>query len=82
MGMISKSISERADLEVQAYNTNKDFIYFKDCPKEAWKINRIIVMQGVTEYKRLRACFDNYQDKKTLQWDRKIGAIVKFLNKS
>ena len=73
MNMISKSIRERSILEAHAYNTLKDYAYFKNCPKQSWKLSRIMVMNGVSEYKRLRACFDNYQDKKTLKRDKKRG---------
>lgn len=82
MNMISKSIRERLILEAHAYNTLKDYAYFKNCPKESWKLSRIRVMNGVSEYKRLRACFDNYQDKKTLRRDKQIENIVKELNTS
>lgn len=78
--MIIKSIKERSILEAQAYNTLQDYTYFKTCPKECWKLSRIRVMNGILEYKRLRVCFDDYQDKKTLKRDRRIKNIVKELN--
>ena len=80
--MIMKSINERSKLEVQAYNTLKDYKYLKVCPKEVFYHYRVKVMQAVSEYRSLRACFDNYQDKKTLRRDNQIQDIVKDLNSS
>ena len=82
MNMIAKSINERGILSAQAYNTKKDFSYLtsKSIPKEAFYPARIRVSQGVTEYKRLRVNFDNYQDKKTLVDDKDIQYIVNCLN--
>ena len=84
MNMILKSIKERSKLEAQAYNTLKDYKYLKSTsiPKQAFYPTRIKVMQEVSEYRRLRACFDNYQDPKTLKRDNQIKSIVKDLNTS
>jgi hypothetical protein len=80
--MIAKSISERSRLSAQAYNTKQDYKYLinKSIPKEAFYPSRVRVMIGVSEYRKLRACFDNYQDPKTLKCDRDIALIVKSLN--
>lgn len=82
MNMIVKSIHERSRLEAQAFNTMQEFKYLAVCPKEVFYKARVRVMQYVSEYKRLRACFDNYQDNKTLKHDKSIELIVKKLNKS
>jgi len=81
MNMIVKSINERSELETQAFNTLIDYKYLNSCPKEAFYLSRVRVMNMVTEYKRLRACFDNYQDPKTLRRDKQIENIIKNLNK-
>ena len=80
MNMIAKSISERGILEAQAYNTLKDYGYLKTCPKEVFYQVRVKVMNEVSKYKSLRACFDNYQDIKTLKRDNQIENIVTDLN--
>jgi hypothetical protein len=79
---ITKSINERSRLSAQAYNTKKDFSYLtcNSIPKEAFYSARVEVMKGVSEYKRLRACFYNYQDKNTLRHDKDIEYIVDCLN--
>ncbi len=84
MNMIEKSIQERKKLEIQAYNTLIDYKYLKSksIPKEAFYLTRVKVMKEVSEYKRLRACFDNYQDKNTLKRDKQIQNIIYDLNKS
>lgn len=80
---IVKSINERSKLSAQVFNTLVDFKYLKSPvrPKEAYKLARIRVMNGVSEYKKLRACFNNYQDPKTLKNDEQIQAIVDSLNR-
>jgi hypothetical protein len=79
---ITRSINERSRLSAQAYNTKKDFSYLtsKSIPKEAFYSARVEVMKGISEYKRLRACFDNYQDNNTLRNDKDIAYIVDCLN--
>lgn len=81
-GKITKSINERAILEAQAYNTLQDYAYLKTCPDKIWKQVRVKIMNEVSKYNSLRACFDYYTDKNTLKGDKQIKNIVKCLNVS
>ena len=80
--MIIKSINERSKLEAHAFNTIQEFKYLKTCPKEVFYSVRVKVMMKVKEYRTLRACLDNYQDKNTIKRDRQLENIVKVLNNS